>query len=44
MPLIEEVMRNGVIVNIAAFKSGCHPAMKYSSDAFIELDRMFFGK
>ena len=42
LPLVKEIMRNGVIVNIAAFSNGCHPAMKYVSDDFIELDRMFF--
>ena len=43
IPLIEELMRHGVIVRVVAFSSGCHPALKYIPDDFTDLDEIFFN-
>ncbi len=42
LPLIEEIMHQGKRVWVGAFSSGCHPALKYSADDFIDLDKIFF--
>ena len=44
IPLIKEVMKQGVIVEVNAFSSGCHPELKYIADDFFELDKLFFKK
>ena len=43
IPVIEEVMRQGKQVFVAAFSSGCHPDLRHISDEFHELDAMFLG-
>lgn len=43
IPLIQELMRHGIIVRVAAFSSGCHPALKYMPDDFTDFDGIFFN-
>jgi uncharacterized LabA/DUF88 family protein len=43
VPLIEDAMRTGVRVYVAAFSSGCSPAMVIVPDMFISLDPHFFA-
>ena len=42
LPLFEEVMHSGKQLYVAAFSSGLNPAILYSVDEFIDLDRFFF--
>ena len=42
LPLIQEVMRQGITVRIGAFSNGCHPALKFVPDDFLNLDELFF--
>lgn len=42
VPLIQEVMRNGKLVIVAAFSSGLSPEMKRVGDQFLDLDQWFF--
>ncbi len=42
LPLIEEVMRQGKIVYLAALSSGLHRSLPASVDEFIDLDSQFF--
>ena len=42
LPLFNEVMHTGKQLYVAAFSSGLNPAIRYSVDEFIELDRLFF--
>ncbi len=43
IPLIEEVMRHGVTVYVAAFSLGCHPDLPSAADEFVDLDKWFFA-
>ncbi|MCR9093495.1 MAG: NYN domain-containing protein [bacterium] len=42
LPVIQEVMRQGVTVWGAAFKDGLNPHIRPAVDAFIELELLFF--
>lgn len=42
LPLIDETMRLGNEVYVSALSSGLSPALRYSVDAFTDLDPMFF--
>lgn len=42
VPLIKEIMRQGVKVYVGAFQSGLSPQLKTAADAFIDLDDFFF--
>jgi uncharacterized LabA/DUF88 family protein len=42
LPLFSEVMHSGKQLYVAAFSSGLNPAIPYSVDEFIDLDRLFF--
>ena len=41
-PVIEEVIRQGKRVWIAAFSNGLNPSLKLLADNFINLDNVFF--
>jgi len=43
LPLFSEVMHSGKQLYVAAFSSGLNPAIPYSVDEFIDLDRFFFA-
>jgi len=42
VPLIQEVMRQGVRVTVGALSNGCHPPLKNVPDDFIDYDKIFF--
>jgi uncharacterized protein (TIGR00288 family) len=42
LPLIQETMRLGKEVYVAALSSGLNPALRYSVDSFDDLDTIFF--
>ncbi len=42
VPLIREIMRQGVLAHVCAFSEGCHPTLKYVADDFSQLDEIFF--
>lgn len=42
LPLIEEVMRHGKQVWLAAFSKGLSPNLRFAPDDFIDLDKIFF--
>jgi uncharacterized LabA/DUF88 family protein len=44
LPLIQEVMRQGKQVVVAAIENGLNPALRYSADRFESLDYRFFAK
>ena len=41
LPLIQELMRRGVDVEVQALSDGCHSELKYVPDSFRDLDRHF---
>ena len=43
LPLIEELMRQGVNVQVQALSDGCNPNLVHTPDAFVNLDRYFFS-
>ena len=42
LPLVNEIMRQGISVGIWAFSDGCHPDLKHVPDDFTCLDNLFF--
>ena len=42
IPLIQEIMRQGISVSIGALSDGCHPALEHIPDDFYNLDEIFF--
>ena len=42
IPLIKEMMRQGIVVRVLAFENGCHPQLKFVPDSFYPLDAIFF--
>lgn len=44
LPLVQEVMRQGISVSICALSEGCHPALIYVPDDFHDIDEYFFEK
>ena len=41
IPLIEEIMRQGIETQVFAFSSGCNSQLRYVPDDFIEIDKYF---
>jgi uncharacterized LabA/DUF88 family protein len=44
LPLVEEAIRRGKQIWIAAFSKGLNKDMRYAADEFIDLDALFFKK
>ena len=42
LPLVEEIMRQGVSVHLAAFSDGLNEDLMYAVDDFTDLDLLFF--
>ncbi|MEK0338540.1 MAG: NYN domain-containing protein, partial [Nitrosopumilus sp.] len=41
-PVIDEVIRNGKHIYLAAFSDGLNPNLRHSVDKFIDLDKIYF--
>jgi len=42
LPLVREVMRQGIHVTTAALSSGLTPELRRAADEFVDLDKQFF--
>jgi uncharacterized LabA/DUF88 family protein len=43
VPLVQEVMRQGVQVWVAALSSGLSSSLRHAADGFYDLDPVFFS-